>query len=129
VAGSRTFKRRKCALCGTHFYAPFRLHTNLNMRHQYRLGIVRLEQSTSRPAEEQRRSRMRGVAGGSLFKTLGSAANAVLGFALVVVIARGYGPGRAGAFFEAVALFQIDRGEPVRAGRGHRGPAADPAAS
>lgn len=58
-------------------------------------------------ARAQRRADMSGVARAGFIKLAGSIIAGVFGFAFVVVITRGLGPHRTGAFYEAVALFLI----------------------
>ncbi len=61
---------------------------------------------TSAAAEPASRDLSR-LARGSALNLAGSVVNAVANFALIVVITRGLGRGRAGAFLEATAMFQI----------------------
>jgi O-antigen/teichoic acid export membrane protein len=57
--------------------------------------------------EAARASNLRTVARGGTLNLVGAIANGVLGFALVVVLARGLSDEQFGAFFVSVALFQI----------------------
>ncbi len=63
--------------------------------------------ATGRDPSHERREHLSMIARGGLLNLLGAGAGGILGFVLVVLVTRGLGPARAGAFFVAIALFSV----------------------
>jgi O-antigen/teichoic acid export membrane protein len=67
----------------------------------------RADEARTRGGSEHRAADLSTLARGGLLNLVGAAIGGLCGFLLVVVLTRGLGPQRVGAFFVGVALFQI----------------------